>query len=776
MKKIFSLFAAMLVAFAVNAQEIPSTDFAGGYFFAADDAVLDGDIELYTASEPHYLRYNDHSPNGTATWQITVTKASKVTVTLNMTNNVAGPKNGGHIFEVKVLDGEKEIGSLAESAESEVYTDIALAGEIKIPAGTYTIELLNSRAWSKCGIKGITLEAEVLPEVDFEDGFVCTPANAKLIGRVSVDGEILKWGNNSDASLNGVATWKVYATRACAVSAVINNNAENTSGHCFSVAILDEDGNQVGDALAQAANSWSHKDEVLSGSIKIPAAGEYTIQLSNSTAWSGTLLDGITIGAQTIYLKPTDIWATGGAQFGIYAFADAQPEYFSEIMALAANETEIYSAVIPAVYDKLVFMRLNDGADHVAWDQIWNQSVDLTIDNDLFTITGWSDSKGVGEWSKYVAPEPVIPGKFYITGDAALVGEALEWHADAIKVMEDSYTFENLAAGSYMLKVTEKGDWSIVKGFDALTTVEPGVTRGEGGDDDNICFTLAEAGNVTVTYTSTVFTVEGNFYVAPVEDPAKFYITGNANLVGDKAWYSDAVKVTEDSYTFENLVAGEYQLIVSLDGSWNPDQVRGFSHLTEPVAAGLSADVDNNICFRLTETSNVTVTYTSELFKVEGNFWVQRLEDGWYLVGAFDGKNEWDVDQLTAAKQFILNTDNIYNVEYMITVPLKAGDEFKAAYVYKDVIQSDSYKPAGSDPNYIVDANHAGSAKTIYMRPNKDGGEGWHYGCLYVEDNGGGTAVDNTEDGVTAKKVVENGMLIIEKNNVRYTVTGLVIR
>lgn len=771
MKKIFSLFAAMLVAFAVNAQEIPSTDFAGGYFFAADDAVLDGDIELYTASEPHYLRYNDHSPNGTATWQITVTKASKVTVTLNMTNNVAGPKNGGHIFEVKVLDGEKEIGSLAESAESEVYTDIALAGEIKIPAGTYTIELLNSRAWSKCGIKGITLEAEVLPEVDFEDGFVCTPANAKLIGRVSVDGEILKWGNNSDASLNGVATWKVYATRACAVSAVINNNAENTSGHCFSVAILDEDGNQVGDALAQAANSWSHKDEVLSGSIKIPAAGEYTIQLSNSTAWSGTLLDGITIGAQTIYLKPTDIWATGGAQFGIYAFADAQPEYFSEIMALAANETEIYSAVIPAVYDKLVFMRLNDGADHVAWDQSWNQSVDLTIDNDLFTITGWSDGKGVGEWSKYVAPEPVIPGKFYITGDAALVGEALEWNPAAIKVMEDSYTFENLAAGSYMLKVTEKGDWSIVKGFDALTTVEPGVTRGEGGDDDNICFTLAEAGNVTVTYTGEVFKVEGNFYVAPVEDPAKFYITGNASLVGaDKAWHSDAIKVTEDTYIFENLPASYYQLKVSVDGTWS--NTKGFSDLTGTVADGLSADGDNNICFKLDKAGDVTVTYTGEVFKVEGNFWVQRLHNGFYLVGTFNGVEKWDAASLTAGDEFEWNKNiGEGNDEWKITVALTAGDKFKAVYVYEDEITT--WYPDGSDNEYLVNADHAGAEKTIFFQEKHNYEWGGHF---YVESNGGSTAVDNAEATVTATKAIENGMLIIEKNNVRYTVTGQVIR
>ena len=42
-------------------------------------------------------------------------------------------------------------------------------------------------------------------------------------------------------------------------------------------------------------------------------------------------------------------------------------------------------------------------------------------------------------------PEKV---KFYITGNAALVGEELEWNPAAIKSVEDSYTF-HLAAGDY---------------------------------------------------------------------------------------------------------------------------------------------------------------------------------------------------------------------------------------------------------------------------------------------------------------------------------------
>lgn len=135
---------------------------------------------------------------------------------------------------------------------------------------------------------------EVLPETDFATPYVFAPAKAKLNGRVSVSESNLLWNNNQDASLNGSATWKIHATRTCYLSATINNNASNTGGHCFSIQVLDADGNAVGDPLAEPANSWSHSDDVLSGQIYLPVAGDYTVVLSNSTEWSEALLSSIT--------------------------------------------------------------------------------------------------------------------------------------------------------------------------------------------------------------------------------------------------------------------------------------------------------------------------------------------------------------------------------------------------------------------------------------------------------------------------------------------------
>lgn len=320
-------------------------------------------------------------------------------------------------------------------------------------------------------------------------------------------------------------------------------------------------------------------------------------------------------------------------------------------------------------------------------------------------------------------PEPPVPAKFYITGSDNLVGEELAWHSDAIKVTEDSYTFTNLPAGNYQMKIVDGENWL---GFSALTEEGRAVELFTNQTGD-VCFTLAEAGDITVTYKAgEVFKVEGTFalptvqligikgegeaawdaehnavtlvpaenkltasatitlsgnrefkvicadawlgkvtegdeyvlnrevtsvnglvygenipaiIIAPdmlneeytftwtyatgelsVAFPAlpKFYITGDAALVGvEKAWHADAIKVTEDSYTFEDLPAGAYKLKVTLDGTWE-GTVKGVDNLTVR-PAGIQ-DLNGNIGFILAEAGDVTVTYTAETFTVEGAF------------------------------------------------------------------------------------------------------------------------------------------------------------
>ena len=155
-------------------------------------------------------------------------------------------------------------------------------------------------------------------------------------------------------------------------------------------------------------------------------------------------------------------------------------------------------------------------------------------------------------YPKQAGEEPVVePAKFYITGDSALVvnaglDKAKAWIPDAIKSTETSYKL-NLAAGDYKLKVTVDGTWETAKGFNDLTTTADGLTA---DGDGNICFTLAEAGEVNVHYDGEFFYLNGEFYVAPVV--VKYYLKNNW---GSEAWtWKEMTDLGDGTYMLYNVV------------------------------------------------------------------------------------------------------------------------------------------------------------------------------------------------------------------------------
>lgn len=172
MRKILSFVAAMFVALAVNAQELPSTDFAApGYSCAADAAVLSGTATelsgkfyLDETASPHHIAWSDLSKQYTAvaTWHFHASRACYVTVTLDLGPVIASNK---HIFDVELhaANGDR-LDTIAEGPNytGDGFTDAnvqkTLEGQILIPAaGDYYIELRNNRDWCKGSIKNVIL-------------------------------------------------------------------------------------------------------------------------------------------------------------------------------------------------------------------------------------------------------------------------------------------------------------------------------------------------------------------------------------------------------------------------------------------------------------------------------------------------------------------------------------------------------------------------------------------------------------------------------------------
>lgn len=369
--------------------------------------------------------------------------------------------------------------------------------------------------------------------------------------------------------------------------------------------------------------------------------------------------------------------------------------------------------------------------------------------------------------------DTVYPAKFYIAGDSALVVNAgldkeQAWNPAAIKSDVVSYKL-NLAAGSYMLKITLNGTWDEgkVKGFDALTTVADGLTRGEGEANDNICFTLAEAGEVSVHYDGEFFFLSGNFYVAPVE--VKYYLKNNWDG-GEWTWKEMTKNEEDGTYLLEYAVFGGSGVNINTSASDEgaryvaAENIMTFDYTIFDVGVlgvldtvAFVYDPEEYNSYKPEEQSGLSAYITGKYVAPEE----PKLANGYYLVG---DKYNWTP---AAERLFVANGEG---GEYVLAgVTLAAEDSLKVVYVENDAITT--WYPAGTDNNYVVDAAHAG-VKDIYFRPNYNGNDDWYEHCIYVAPNSG-TAIDKVAGEAKAVKILKNGMLIIEKNGVKYNVLGV---
>ena len=100
-------------------------------------------------------------------------------------------------------------------------------------------------------------------------------------------------------------------------------------------------------------------------------------------------------------------------------------------------------------------------------------------------------------------------------------------------------------------------------------------------------------------------------------------------------------------------------------------------------------------------------------------------ESTFYVVGSF---TDWQTDA-----GYILTENPEARGEYYLSgVDLHKDDEFKVVEE-NDSIQDFEpvWYPAGFDNSYIVSAD---GTYDIYFRPNYDGGDDWHYNCIYAAD------------------------------------------
>ena len=266
----------------------------------------------------------------------------------------------------------------------------------------------------------------------------------------------------------------------------------------------------------------------------------------------------------TLYLTPGSDWAQANARFAAYFFGNG--DTWGDMTDADGDGT--YEVAVPSGYTSVIFVRMNPATTVNSWDSKWNQTVDLTVPTDgtnCFTIESpWSDGGATGSWTTYTYVEPV----FIIAGSEGLCGTAWDTANTDNQMTQNSEglyekTYENVAVGTYELKVTGNGSWY------------------GNSDGSNVAVEVTEEGStVTVTFDAATKAVTVTVTAPEVEDTTPFiegmYITvdgvkhESSTAENPVVINSDAtVTVTVYGKNFENLppYSGDLQNAFAYFGS-----------------------------------------------------------------------------------------------------------------------------------------------------------------------------------------------------------------
>lgn len=252
----------------------------------------------------------------------------------------------------------------------------------------------------------------------------------------------------------------------------------------------------------------------------------------------------------TVYLNPTG-FTDAGARFALYLFGG--DEEVTWIDFTASDEEGIYEATFDSeTYPSMIIGRMNGSTTENNWDNVWNQSDDLTSPtaNTLYTGNGYNNKKLQFTTE---TPYPPVPLTYTVEGDASLLGVA--WQAVDDNVMTEgadgkfTLTKENvqLFVGNYDYKIWRSDDYWIPA--DANKTLE-----------------ITENGFYTVTFTfdpatedlSAAATLVKSFYLADFNLGDSFSCSSDPYFSIARDWKHIAEAYDDDgdprymSYTYYN--------------------------------------------------------------------------------------------------------------------------------------------------------------------------------------------------------------------------------
>ena len=216
-----------------------------------------------------------------------------------------------------------------------------------------------------------------------------------------------------------------------------------------------------------------------------------------------SLMAVFNLSAKTLYLAPNDGWKSDGARFAVYAFGSGDAWYS---MTAVEGEDGLYQAAVDDKYTTVIFCRMNGSAAENNWNNKYNQTQDMAIENDknLCNISGWDNAGAWGVYTPAGSGEQAEMDTIYVYDGT---------HSTTAAVVAGG-TAEVVGATSNIIGKAEKGNWSIVLGKGLSSSGGPHYIRIDLAQalkaSDKIVLGMHRSAKVDATPASATFGMDFN--------------------------------------------------------------------------------------------------------------------------------------------------------------------------------------------------------------------------------------------------------------------------
>ena len=218
--------------------------------------------------------------------------------------------------------------------------------------------------------------------VSFSATNLNAPDGGRTIGSISLSTSNMTYSNSNGLTAGSASkAFTLTASGGATISQVLitsTTGSRYSAGNITNCTSCTRDGNVYTCTISPAASSVTCTNS--GGGLKIT---RIDVTYSGGSA------------PKRIYMKCGSSWCDATPRFFAHSWGSADNDL--ELYAVGGCDPAVYYADIPSDNTSVVFTRQNSSSTGILWSgsNFWNQSEDITINtNNLFTCTGWNNSKG----------------------------------------------------------------------------------------------------------------------------------------------------------------------------------------------------------------------------------------------------------------------------------------------------------------------------------------------------------------------------------------------